>query len=246
MLRPSGACNRRTPSFSTKANYGGGRSRGVPRKILLVVLDGLGDRPIKGLGNKTPLQAAAREFLDWFAANGASGLVDPIAPGVCPGSDTSHLALLGYDPEAVYTGRGPFEAAGVGIDIKPGDVAFRCNFATVDLGWRIMDRRAGRIREGTDRLAASLDGMEIDDVTVLFRAGTEHRAALVLRGPGLSPEVSDTDPHDEGARVLSAKATASDGESTARAVNEFMEESHKILRAHPVNVAREKAGQGLA
>src|SRR2546425_204680 len=108
-------------------------------------------------------------------------------------------------------------------------------------------RRAGRIREGTTELAKALDGLELGSgVHVLFRAGTEHRAALVLRGPGLSPHVSDTDPHDEGARVLSAKATASDGESTARAVNEFMEESHKILRAHPVNVAREKAGRGPA
>ena len=81
----------------------------MARRILLVVLDGLGDRPIKDLGGKTPLQAAATEHLHWFAQNGATGLLDPIAPGVCPGSDTSHLALLGYDPEAVYTARGPFE-----------------------------------------------------------------------------------------------------------------------------------------
>ena len=218
----------------------------MPRKILLVVLDGLGDRPIKDMGNKTPLQAAATEHMDWFAANGACGLLDPIAPGVCPGSDTSHLALLGYDPEAVYTGRGPFEAAGVGIDIKPGDVAFRCNFATVDLGWRIMDRRAGRIREGTDRLAASLDGMEIDDVTVLFRAGTEHRAALVLRGPGLSPEVSDTDPHAERARVVAAKPTGPNGEKTARVLNEFQKRSHEILVKHEVNKERVAASKPVA
>lgn len=209
----------------------------MPRKILLVVLDGLGDRPIKDLGGKTPLQAAATGNMDWFAANGASGLLDPIAPGVCPGSDTSHLALLGYDPEAVYTGRGPFEAAGVGIDLKPGDVAFRANWATVDLGWRIMDRRAGRIREGTDRLAASLN-VRIDDVDVLCRAATEHRAALVFRGPGLDPRVTDTDPHADRARVLPAKALHPDAEKTASVLNEFQKRAHEILVKHDVNKER--------
>ena len=215
----------------------------MPRKILLIVLDGLGDRPIKDLGNKTPLQAAATEHLDWFAANGVVGLLDPIAPGVCPGSDTSHLALLGYDPEATYTGRGPFEAAGVGIDIKPGDVAFRCNFATVDIGWRVVDRRAGRVREGTDALAASLDTMEIEDVRVLFGAGTEHRAALVLRGPGLDPRVTDTDPHAERARVTPAKALHPDAEKTARVLNAFQKRAHEILVKHDVNKDRVGAGK---
>src|SRR3989442_3393470 len=214
------------------------------RKILLLIFDGLGDRPIAELGRQTPLQAARKEHVDWFAANGVNGLLDPISPGVRPGSDTSHLALFGYDPLSVYTGRGPFEAAGVGISVKRGDIAFRCNFATVDAGMRVTDRRAGRIREGTADLAKAIDGLELEGgVHVLFRAGTEHRAALVLRGPGLSPHVSDTDAHDEGAKVLSARATAPDGEATARTVNEFMEASHKILKAHPVNVARDKAGQ---
>ena len=218
----------------------------MARRILLIVFDGLGDRPIKDLGNKTPLQVAATEHLDWFAANGASGLLDPIAPGVCPGSDTSHLALLGYDPEAVYTGRGPFEAAGVGIDIRPGDVAFRANWATVDLGWRIMDRRAGRIREGTDRLAASLDGLEVEDVRVMFRAGTEHRAALVFRGPGLDPRVTDTDPHEERARVQPAKALHPDAEKTARVLNAFQKRAHEVLVKHEVNRERVAASKPVA
>ena len=127
--------------------------------------------------------------------------------------------------------------------MKEGDIAFRGNFATVDSGMRVTDRRAGRIREGTDELAKALNGLDLGGgVRVLFRAGTEHRAALVLRGPGLSPNVSDPDPHDEGMKVLPAKATAPDGAATAKAVNAFMEKSHKILASHPVNVAREKAG----
>lgn len=215
----------------------------MARKILLVVLDGLGDRPIQELGNKTPLEVAATENLDWFAQHGATGLLDPIAPGVCPGSDTSHLALLGYDPEAVYTGRGPFEAAGVGVDVKPGDVAFRGNWATVDTGWRVQDRRAGRIREGTGRLAASLDGMQIEDITVVCRAGTEHRVAVVFRGPGLDPRVADTDPHEERGRVRPTKALHPDAEKTARVLNEFVKRAHDVLAKHDVNKERVGAGK---
>ncbi len=214
------------------------------RKILVLIFDGLGDRPISELGRQTPLQAARKENLDWFAANGVNGLLDPIAPGIRPGSDTSHLGLFGYDPLKVYTGRGPFEAAGVGIPVKHGDIAFRCNFATADSEMRVTDRRAGRIKDGTEELAKALDGLTLDDGTeVLFRAGTEHRAALVLRGKGLSPLVTDTDPHEEGARILESKPTSPLAKSTARAVNAFVQESHRILQSHSVNVRREKAGE---
>lgn len=208
------------------------------RRILLLVFDGLGDRPVKELGNKTPLQATSTPNLDWFAANGECGLLDPIAPGVTPGSDTSHLALFGYDPYKVYTGRGPFEAAGVGIDVRAGDVAFRCNFATVDADLRLTDRRAGRIKEGTADLAAALDGQVIDGVQVLFRAGTEHRAALVLRGDGLSPAVTDTDPHEEGARILDAHPKSPEAAKTARVLNEFTKIAFRELNGHDMNRRR--------
>jgi 2,3-bisphosphoglycerate-independent phosphoglycerate mutase len=213
------------------------------RKILLLIFDGLGDRPIPELARQTPLQTARKEHLDWFAENGVNGLMDPIAPGVKPGSDTSHLALFGYDSLAVYTGRGPFEAAGVGIPVRRGDIAFRCNLATVDSNMRVMDRRAGRIKDGTHDLAAALDGLQLDGgVRVLFRAGTEHRAALVLRGAGLSPHVTDSDPHEEGAVVASVAATESDGGATAHAVNAFTRECFRILKDHPVNMERATAG----
>src|SRR5437667_365048 len=125
------------------------------RRILLVIFDGLGDRPLTELGHKTPLESTPRPNLDWFAANGVNGLVDPIAPGIVAGSDTSHLALFGYDPHEVYTGRGPFEAAGVGIDLQKGDIAFRGNFASVDEDMRLTDRREGRAPGEHDRPAGS-------------------------------------------------------------------------------------------
>ena len=214
-----------------------------PGRILLLIFDGLGDRPITALGHRTPLQAAATPNLDWFAANGVTGQLDPIAPGIRPGSDTSHLALFGYDPTRVYTGRGPFEAAGVGIVVRQGDIAFRANFCTVDAKLRVLDRRAGRIGEGTADLAKAIDGLKVDGVAVQFRAGTEHRGALVLRGKGLSPKVSDTDPHAEGTAVLAAHALAAEAKRTASAVNTLTKEVYRVLADHPVNRARKRAGE---
>ncbi len=213
------------------------------RKILLIIFDGLGDRPVTELGHKTPLEAAPKPNLDWFAANGMNGLLDPIGPGVRPGSDTSHLALFGYDPREVYTGRGPFEAAGVGIKLQKGDVAFRCNFASVDENLVLTDRRAGRVKEGTAELAASLNGMKLGRHHVLFKEGTEHRAVLVLRGKGLSAQVTDTDPHEEGQKILEAKPLTGKAKGTARLLNAFTRKAYEILKAHPINLERVKNGQ---
>ena len=164
-----------------------------------MIIDGMGDRPIKELGYKTPLEAAVTPNMDKMAENGICGIMDPIKPGIRPGSDTSHISILGYDPYKVYTGRGPFEAAGVGVDVLPGDIAFRCNFSTADDNGIIIDRRAGRIREGTEDLAEYINGMDLDDdVEVIFKESTGHRAVLVLRGEGLSDQVSDADPKHDG------------------------------------------------
>lgn len=215
-------------------------------KALLLIADGLGDRPIEELGNKTPLEVAEKPNLDKLAAEGECGIMDPIAPGVRAGSDTSHLAILGYDPYKYYTGRGPFEAAGIGMDVRQGDVAFRCNFTTVDENMVVTDRRAGRITEGTDQLAAAVNGMEIDGVQVIFKESVAHRGALVLRAPGLGANVTDTDPHHEGAKVAKCEAldpNDNDGAETAKVVNEFVARSYKILKDHPIN--RERIAQGL-
>ena len=213
----------------------------MKKKMLLIVCDGVSDRPVKEFEGKTPLQAARKPAMDAIARNGVSGTMDVIAPGVAPGSDTAHLALFGYDPYKAYMGRGPIEAAGAGIDLRKGDVAFRCNFATTDDGVHVRDRRAGRIRSGTAALAEALSGMRLEDVEVLFKEGSEHRAVLVLRGAGLDHRVSEVDPHSEGA-ILKAKALAPEAEKTARLLNEFVGRSHEILSAHEVNRERERDG----
>ncbi|MCE5199777.1 MAG: 2,3-bisphosphoglycerate-independent phosphoglycerate mutase [Armatimonadota bacterium] len=216
-------------------------------KAVLLIADGLGDRPIKELGNKTPLEAAEKPNLNKLAAEGECGLMDPIAPGIRAGSDTSHLAILGYDPYTYYTGRGPFEAAGIGMDVKKGDVAFRCNFSTVDDNMLITDRRAGRINSGTDQLAAAVNGMKLSNgVEVIFKESVAHRGALILRAPGLGADITDTDPHHEGAKVLTAEPiepTDVPSSITAAAVNEFVRKSYEILKDHPVN--KERIAQGL-
>ncbi len=212
------------------------------KKALLIILDGLGDRAVRELRYKTPLQFAETPHLNKIARMSTVGLMDPIAPGIRAGSDTSHLNLLGYDPYQVYTGRGPFEAAGLDMDIRPGDVAFRCNFATVDENLVVRDRRAGRIKEGTHELLQSLNGMKIEDVQIFVKEGVEHRAALVFRGHGLSPSVSDVDPHEVGKKIHEAKALKPEAEKTARILNEFVKRAYEILKEHPVNKDREKRG----
>jgi 2,3-bisphosphoglycerate-independent phosphoglycerate mutase len=210
---------------------------------MMVILDGLADRPVAELGNRTPLQAADKPNLNWFAEHGMCGQMDPIAPGIRPGSDTSHLAILGYDPHEVYTGRGPFEAAGVGLSLEPGNVAFRCNFGTIDQEGIVRDRRAGRIREGTAQIAGDLNSLSIEGAEITFKEGTEHRAVLILKGDGLSPRVTDVDPHKVGVRYNQCQPLEPEASKTADIVNEFVARSKKILADHDVNKKRLQNGE---
>ena len=215
------------------------------KKILVVVLDGLGDRACGQLRGLSPLQFIRTPNLDWFVSHGINGTCDPIAPGVRAGSDIAHLAILGYDPLATYTGRGAFEAIGAGMDIQPGDVAFRCNFATVHDDGTIVDRRAGRIRPPeTEQLAELVDGIEIDGVVCNVRASTEYRAALVLNGDGLSPHVSDIDtPAGSCIEPCRPLDESDEAEFTAHIVNSFLEEARSRLKGSVIN--RKRIASGL-
>ncbi len=218
------------------------------RTAVFVVLDGLGDRPLKELGGKTPLEVAKTPTFDRLAAEGQSALMNVIGPGITPGSDTAHLALFGYDPIAEYPGRGPLEAFGAGLETKPGDVAFRSNFATVDDNMVVLDRRAGRTfaPEEHAELQAALDGIEIDDVKVRFIATVEHRGALILKGEGLYADISDVDPHETGKKILTVRALKPEAEKTAKVVNELIRVAHERMRGLETNKERAKKGQPLA
>ena len=166
----------------------------IPR--LLLIFDGMGDRPIVELGEKTPLQAANLPVMDQLALEGQCGVADPVRSGTVATTVMGTLAILGYDPLRFSIARGLIEAIGCGMKIMPGDVAFRGNWATLDDEGMIVDRRAGRIREGTKELSSSLCGLKIDDVSLYVGSGTEHRVALVIRGFGLGDCLSGSDPGD--------------------------------------------------
>ncbi|MGP1613160.1 MAG: 2,3-bisphosphoglycerate-independent phosphoglycerate mutase [Catonella sp.] len=215
----------------------------MERKILLAIADGLGDRPCDILDGKTPLEYAKTEHLNYLAEKGSTGIMDLYQAGSPVGTDLGHLILFGYSIDD-YPGRGPIEAFGNGMELIGGDVAFRCNFATLDNDMKVIDRRAGRIREGTEELASALNGLEIDGVKVLFKEATEHRAVMVLRGPGLSQAVTDTDPKKEGLPVKPSLGKDNNPTSkyTAVILNKILLEAHQILSKHPVNISREKQG----
>ncbi|MDK2916742.1 MAG: 2,3-bisphosphoglycerate-independent phosphoglycerate mutase [Euryarchaeota archaeon] len=218
----------------------------IARKVLFLVLDGISDRPCEDLNGLTPLAAARTPVLDRLAAEGICGIMDSVAPGIRPGSDTSHLALLGYPPQEYYTGRGPLEAEGTGIHMTAGMIGFRCNFATVDADGLVTDRRAGRI-SGTGPLAEAIrEGVDLSALGLEFRfeAGAGHRAALALVGEGLGDKVSSNDPKREGAKPLTIRPCTDDpaDRKTADACNEFIRQSAEILYDHPINVRRMEEG----
>lgn len=221
-------------------------------KAILVIADGMADRPLKELDGKTPLEAAVKPAMNRIAENGVCGIVDPISPGIPPGSDTATLAFLGYDPMEVYSGRGALEAVGSDVEVLPGDVAFRCNFATVDKDLVVLDRRAGRIsNEDASLLTRSLQEIKLKksfDASFLFKNTVQHRAALVIRGPKLSTAVSDSDPEVNGKKVLEIEPLDKRPESvrTAAIVTELMTEFQEALAEHPVNKERAKRKQPLA
>jgi 2,3-bisphosphoglycerate-independent phosphoglycerate mutase len=219
-------------------------------KILFLVIDGLGDRPCPELGNLTPLEAAHRPNLNRLAKEGVCGIMDTIATGIRPGSDTAHLALLGYDPHTYYTGRGPLECEGSGIHMEPGMIGFRCNYATLSPEGLVTDRRAGRIHDTVALSKAIQDGVDLSKfgVEFVFRSGAGHRAALALKGEGLGHCVSSNDPkkdHVAPLTVTPIRALDKD-KKTAEVCNEFIRQSKKILFDHPENKERLAQGQNPA
>jgi 2,3-bisphosphoglycerate-independent phosphoglycerate mutase len=230
-------------------------------RLLYVCLDGLGDDPNPGLGDRTPLEAAATPFLDALAARGRNGLVHTVAPDIAPESDIAVFAILGYDPAEEHPGRGVLEAVGAGMEFHDGDLAHRINFATAD-GEQIVDRRVGRDLPSEDAAALADEvnrSVRLDGATFELRATVEHRGALVIRPDQgrLSAEVSNTDPAyaKRGSlgvaletfedRVASAESLV-DTEPARRAAeltNQFVRESARVLDAAETNDRRRAEGR---
>lgn len=213
-------------------------------KLVMVVLDGLGDLATAAQNHLTPLEAAATPNLDRIARDSAQGRMIPVAPGITPGSGPGHLGLFGYDPLEYQVGRGVIEALGLGVELKPGDVCARANFATLDSQGIVTDRRAGRIpTETCERLVGLLTAKikKIGGTEVIIRAGKEHRFVVIFRGAGLEGPLTDADPNREGFAVPAVQprdpANAAQ-KKTAALIAEFYQAALPVL-------AREKPANGF-
>lgn len=203
------------------------------KKILLVVIDGLGGLPKDG---KTELESARLLYLNELAEHSSLGLTIPVDYGITPGSGPAHLALFGYDPIKFQIGRGVLEAVGVGLEIGKDDLCVRVNFATIDNNGVITDRRAGRIAtELNQKLCDLLSSKikKIEDIDIIIRPGKEHRFVVVFRGKDLTVELSESDPQKEGKQTIKIKALSSQALKTERIVNIFVTQVEEILKNEP-------------
>ena len=232
-------------------------------KLLYVVIDGMGDLPIRELGNKTPLEAAETPNMDFLAKNGKTGLMYSVKKGVAPESDAAVISLLGYDPFEYSTGRGIIEAVGADIDLKDGDLALRCNFATLGQGNAIIDRRVRRsltTEEATELSEAANNEVKLEScpATFEFKNTFGHRAVLVMKSKGkcLSSNITNSDPAyaiingigvaTPNVKMVLKKCAPTDAteeaRNSAKLVNEFIEKTHKLWENHEVN--RKRAAEG--
>ncbi len=219
------------------------------KKILLIIIDGLGDRPLPQLKNKTPLEAAKTPNLDWLAKKGVSGLMESFLfpRDKYPTSAGAHIALFGYLD--YFLRRGPYEVTGIGMKMREEDIAFRGNFATVDSNLRVIDRRAGRITY-TKPLIKSLSGIKIEGVKFLIKESYGHRVGLIMRGKGLSSNISKSDPKKVGEKAKKIipldynppTTQYKEAAFTAKVLNRFLEKAYQILKEHPLNKKRKKQG----
>lgn len=233
-------------------------------KLIYVVIDGMGDLPIEELGNKTPLDAAETPNMDFLAKTGKTGLMYTVGKGIAPESDVAVVSILGYDPFKYKVNRGPLEALGSSLIVKDGDLALRCNFATLGHGSTLIDRRVGRslTTEETTELSKAINEkvkLESCPTNFEFKSTIGHRGALVIRSKEkrLSGNISNTDPAytrikgigvaEPEAEMILRKCKPMDkteeAKISANLVNEFIKKSRAILEEHEVNKRRVAEGK---
>lgn len=215
-------------------------------KYIILLGDGMSDQPEVEHGGLTPLMAAQKPNMDYLARNGRNGLLKTIPDSLHPGSEVANLAVLGYDVEDVYEGRGVIEAASIGVTLEEGDLALRCNLVTLT-GDLILNHSAGHISTAeADELIRFLN-QELGSASIRFYTGVSYRHLLVIKGG--NKNVSCTPPHDvpgKAFRPLLPLASSPDGNDTAALLNQLMSRSMELLENHPVNLARKGAGKATA
>ncbi len=200
-------------------------------QIIFLIMDGLGGLPRPG-GHETELETARTPHLDALAKKSVCGLLDPVGYGITPGSGPAHFSLFGYDPVKNNIGRGILEGAGIDFPMTDRDLLVRINFATVDKNGLVVDRRAGRIDNETNRRVCRKlqDKVRLDKgVEVMFESVQEHRALLVLRGDGLREEIAETDPQKTGMLPIPPRALLPAAEPTAALFSEIVDQARKVL-----------------
>lgn len=217
----------------------------IGQKGILLIADGLGDRPINKFEGQTPLEYAKTPILNKLCSEAMTGLIHPYREGCRVGTDWGHLCLFGYDPEKYYTGRGAIECYSAGLEMLPGDIAFRGNLATIDQRFCVVDRRAGRVKESAEisELLSLVNGMMIDDCTFYVKQLTEHRLAVLMRGNGLEANLSDVDPGTacEG-KLVQPPAVKGENIKTSNILWKFLLAVHDLWDKHPINQQRQDRG----
>ena len=201
-------------------------------KIVLLVMDGLGDLPMDG---KTPLETALTPNLDALAAQSECGLTNPVSMGITPGSGPAHLSLFGYDPIRYILGRGILEALGVDVEVGNNDLVARGNFATLknDL---IVDRRAGRIPTSeNEKLCQKINEIlpPLEGAEITLYPGKEHRFVVKFSKPGLSDALKDADPQKENRPRAYTQPLSPKAENSAKIANLFLDAVTEILKDNP-------------
>lgn len=220
-------------------------------KYLVIVGDGMADYPIESLNGKTPLMVAKTPNMDWLARNGSLGLVRTVPDGFNPGSEIANLSIFGYDPNRYYTGRGPLEAASLGVQLRKDDLAFRCNLVSLSLqNSKIVmeDFAAGHISDAeATQIISDLD-RALGTEGVRFYSGVSYRHLMVMRDGlkvyGDMEHLPLTPPHDIIGQEIASYLPEKKG--SGRWILELMEASQRILKDHPVNLARKAKGLRLA
>lgn len=217
-------------------------------KYVVVLYDGMADYPVPALDGKTPMMCAKKPNMDYLAQRAEVGLIRTVAPGLKPGSDVANMSVMGFDPMKFYTGRSPLEAASIGIDMKPTDVSMRTNLVTLsedDKPYKektIVDYCADDISTEEAEVLIKYIDENLGTDEFKFYPGVSYRHCLIWKN-GTTDLGKMTPPHDITGKVITEYLSDSEN---AKPLIDMMKKSYDLLKDHPINIARKKAGKGPA
>ncbi len=211
-------------------------------KRIIILGDGMADHAIERLGGKTPLQYADKPMMDMLAREGRCGRLVTVPEGFPPGSEVANTAILGYDLNKVYEGRGPLEAASIGYEMEPDDLALRCNLITIEDG-KIITHNGGNLQTEDARVLIDYLNENLGNDRVKFVCGIQYRHLLIIKGG--SKDINCAPPHDHPGEEWN-KLLVTGEEKTANLINDLIVRSQELLSKHPYNIEKAKRGERQA